>query len=171
MQQIFFPGAKRPLVLSLSVQVSLLLVLAALLPLMITIASSELLSRPLLIAKANASMETDAQTHILTIENSFSQPIIDVRVLSQSISFATYLSGDSSAAGAATKVLASGYQRNMNYVNWSLIDTQGKQRLFYPAPALPHGRYFIPPDTLKQLIATGNPAVSSGYYNPQGNIL
>src|SRR5690348_8872127 len=59
MRQIFFPGGKGRFAPSLSVQVSLLLVLAALLPLIITIASSELLSRPQLIAKANSSMETD----------------------------------------------------------------------------------------------------------------
>ena len=171
MQQIFFPGGKAQFSLSLSVQVSLLLVLAALLPLMITVASSELLSRPQLIAKANASMEIDAQTHILAIENYFSQPIIDVREFSQSASLTAYLHGDTSAAIAATHVLAAGYQHNTNYISWSLIDVQGKQRLFYPVPSLQHGRYFIAPEVVKQLTATNNAAISSDYYEPQGNRL
>lgn len=171
MQQHILPGSKRRFALSLSVQVSLLLVLAALLPLIVTIASSELLSRPQLIARANASMETDAQTHILTIENTFSQPIIDVRSLCDNPALTRYLQGDASAAAAVKNVLAGGYQRNLNYVSWSLIDEQGQQRLSYPVPALAHGRYFIPLETLTQSGATNNATISSGYYNPQGNVL
>jgi methyl-accepting chemotaxis protein len=156
---------------SLSVQVSFLLMLAVLLPLIITITSSELLSRPQLIAKANASMESDALTHIQTIDNYFSQPIIDVRSLSQNVLLANYLNGDLGMAHAATNVLLTGYQRNTNYINWSLIDAQGKQRLYYPIPALPHGKYFIPPDTIKQLTAANEASISSDFYNPQGNAL
>lgn len=158
--------------LPLSARVSLLLVLATLLPLIITITSSELLSRPRLIAQANASMETDAQTHIQAIENYFSQPIIDVRSLSQDTALATYLTtGGTNVAAQAANVLAAGYQRNTNYISWSLIDAQGKQRLFYPVPALPHGPYFIPPGTVKQLVEANSAAISSDYYNPQGNQL
>jgi hypothetical protein len=171
MQQTFFSGDKGRFARSLSVQVSLLLILAALLPLIITITSSELLSRPQLIAKANASMKADAQTHILAIENYFSQPIIDVRSLSQDDSLAAYLQGNSQAANAAMRVLAAGYQRNMNYIGWSLIDAKGAQRLSYPAPLPPHGRYFIPPETITRLLATNNAEISSDYYNPQGNML
>jgi methyl-accepting chemotaxis protein len=156
---------------SLSVRVSLLLMLAALLPLIVTIISSELLSRPQLVAQANASMESDARTHIQTIDNYFSQPIIDVRSLSQNTSLSAYLNGDSLVASAAINVLAAGYQHNTNYLNWSLIDAQGKQRLFYPTPAQPHGPYFIPPDTIKQLTAANEAAISSDFYNPEGNQL
>lgn len=169
--QTIFSGKREHFLRSLSVRVSLLLVLATLLPLIITIISSEVLSRPQLIAKADASMETDAQTHIQTIENYFSQPIIDVRSLSQNASLSAYLNGDTNAAAAATTVLKTGYQRNTNYTSWSLIDTQGKQRLFYPVPALPHGQYFIPPDTVKQLVAANSAAISSDFYDPQGNEL
>lgn len=171
MQQTLFPRGRRGLALSLSVRVSLLLVLATLLPLIITITSSELLSRPQLIAKANASMETDAQTHIQTLENYFSQPIIDVRSLSQSPSLVSYLKGNANASIEATNVLSTGYQHNTNYISWSLIDAQGVQRLFYPVASHPHGQYFIPPDTKKQLTAANNASISSDYYNPQGNAL
>jgi methyl-accepting chemotaxis protein len=156
---------------SLSVRVSLLLMLAALLPLIVTIISSELLSRPQLIKQANVSMEADAQTHIQAIENYFSQPIIDVRSLSQNPSLSKYLSGNLNTATEATDVLATGFQRSMNYITWSLIDAQGNQRLFYPIAARPHGKYLIPPDTAKQLMAANEAAISSDFYNPEGNQL
>jgi C4-dicarboxylate-specific signal transduction histidine kinase len=156
---------------SLSLRVSFLLMLAALLPLIITIVSSELLSRPQLIAQANASMASDAKTHIKTIENYFSQPIIDVRSLSQNASLAEYLNGNVEVKQQAVSVLATGYQRNTNYISWSLIDARGNQRLFYPVPAVSHGKYFIPPNTVKQLTAANEVAISSDFYNPQGNQL
>src|ERR1700730_6859494 len=113
---------------SLSLRVSFLLMCAALLPLIITIVSSELLSRPQLIAQADASMASDARTHIQTIENYFSQPIIDVRSLSQNAFLAEYLNGHAEVTRQASDVLATGYQRNTNYINWSLIDSHGNQR-------------------------------------------
>ena len=170
MKQILISRKKRRLLLS--VRVSLLLILAALLPLTVTIVSSELLSRPALISQANAAMETDAQAHVQTIENFFSQPIIDVSSLTQSSpALAEYLSGNNDVTADATKVLATGYQRNTNYITWSLIDLQGKERLFYPLAARPHGNYFIPPDTIKQLNVPNRALGSAAYYNPQRNLL
>lgn len=170
--QTFFSHHQRRFRLPLAAQVSLLLVLSALLPLAITIITSELLSRPQLIDQANAAMETDAQTHILAIENSFAQPIIDVRSLSGEPALAAYLAGDESKRADATHVLATGYQRNMNYVNWSLIDTQNRQRLFYPTSAQAHGPYLILPEDVRQLSSnTDNAVISSSYYSPQGNRL
>lgn len=168
MQTLFSRMRKR---LSLSVRVSFLLMLAALLPLVITIFSSQLLSRPLLISQANTAMETDIQAHIQTIENYFSQPIIDANLLSQNSFLSAYLTGNAGAAAQATNVLATGYQRNTNYITWSLIDAQGKQRLFYPVAAHAHGNYFIPPDTIKLLTASSNAQISSAFFDPQGNQL
>lgn len=169
MKQIFLLRKSKRI--SLSVRVSLLLMLAALLPLVTTIFTSQLLSRPLLISQANTAMETDVQAHIQTIENYFSQPIIDVSLLSQNPLFTTYLSGNTAVSDDATNVLATGYQRNTNYITWSLIDLQGNQRLFYPVTAHPHGSYFIPPDTIKRLITSGDTQISSAFFDPQGNLL
>jgi C4-dicarboxylate-specific signal transduction histidine kinase len=157
--------------LSLSVRVSILLVLAALLPLLITIISSEQLSRPQLIKQANTAMATDAQTHIQAIENYFSQPIIDVGLLSQNTTLADYLNGNNAATADATNVLATGYQRNVNYLTWSLIDPQGNLRLSYPRAASPHGPYLIPPQMMAQLTTPGKVVVSSAFYDPRGSQL
>ncbi len=157
--------------LSLSVRVSILLVLAALLPLLITIISSEQLSRPQLIQQAHTAMATDAQTHIQAIENYFSQPIIDVGLLSQNTSLADYLNGNNAAATDATNVFSTGYQRNVNYLSWSLIDPQDNLRLSYPGPASMHGPYLIPPEMMAQLTTPGKVVVSSAFYNPRGSQL
>jgi hypothetical protein len=116
-------------------------------------------------------METDIQAHIQTIENYFSQPIIDVNLLSQNPLLTAYLTGNAGVTAQATNVLVTGYQRNTNYITWSLIDAQGNQRLFYPVAAHPHGSYFISPDTVKLLTASSNAQISSAFFDPQGDQL
>ena len=54
--------------LSLSLRVSLLLVLAAVIPLFIVVAVSELLTRPALIAQGDLSMESDASIRVQLID-------------------------------------------------------------------------------------------------------
>jgi len=54
--------------LSLSLRVSLLLVLAAVIPLFIVVAASELLTRPALIAQGDLSMESDASICVQLID-------------------------------------------------------------------------------------------------------
>ena len=54
--------------LSLSLRVSLLLVLAAVIPLFIVVAASELLTRPALIALGDLSMESDASIRVQLID-------------------------------------------------------------------------------------------------------
>jgi hypothetical protein len=54
--------------LALSVRVSLLLMLAATLPLIITVAISEPLTRPALITQASKVMEADAQNRVQLID-------------------------------------------------------------------------------------------------------
>jgi len=116
-------------------------------------------------------METDIQAHIQTIENYFSQPIIDLSSISQNSLLSQYLSGNTNIAAKVDDVLATGYQRNTNYINWSLIDAQGNQRLFYPVAARPHGNYVIPPDTIKRLKTSSNAQISSVFFDPQGDQL
>ena len=62
------PTSRRSRGLSLPMRISGVLVLAALLPLLIVVASSELLTRPALIAQADRAMKTDAQTRVQLID-------------------------------------------------------------------------------------------------------
>lgn len=69
--------------LSLSLRVSFLLMAVAIIPLLITLAISELLSRPALIAQANIAMQTDAQSRVQLIDTYLSERMLDAETLTQ----------------------------------------------------------------------------------------
>ena len=69
--------------LSLSLRVSLLLVLAAVIPLFIVVAVSELLTRPALIAQADLAMESDASTRVQLIDTYLTERLLDAETLGQ----------------------------------------------------------------------------------------
>src|SRR5690349_13084554 len=77
--------------LSLSIRVSLGLVLAALLPLLITVAFSEFQSRPALTTQANTAMESDAKTRVQLIDTYFSERLLDTETLAQVTSVQQFL--------------------------------------------------------------------------------
>ena len=62
--------------LSLSFRVSLLLMMAAIVPLLITLAYSELSSRPALITQANLAMQTDARTRVELIDSYLTERLL-----------------------------------------------------------------------------------------------
>ena len=57
----------------LSIRISLWLLVASILPLLLTLIISELQSRSTLISQASRTMETDAQTHAQLIDNYFTE--------------------------------------------------------------------------------------------------
>ena len=77
--------------LSLSLRVSVLLMIAAILPLLITVASSELLSRPALVTQANIAMESDAQSRVQLIDTYLSERLLDVETLTQVPSLISFM--------------------------------------------------------------------------------
>ncbi len=155
--------------LSLSVRVSLLLMLAALLPLLIVVASSELLARPALVSQANTAMESDARSRTQLIDTYFTERMLDVAVLTQVPSLQAFMAappGNQDLATHAIYALVAGTYRDHRYTTWDLFDTQGKIRLYYPAPPLAHGKYIVPP-TYLQAVTTGKSFISEVYYDPK----
>ncbi|TMC99276.1 MAG: hypothetical protein E6J11_07845, partial [Chloroflexi bacterium] len=67
--------------LKLSVRISFFLILAAILPLLIALAFSEVQTRATLINQANRTLEADAQTHSQLIENYLTAKLLEVRTL------------------------------------------------------------------------------------------
>jgi hypothetical protein len=149
--------------LSLTARFSALLVLAVVLPLLITVIGSEVILRPTLLSQASTEMGNDAQTHAQSIDALFIARLQDLGYLRQFFAIQKYLSGYAAFKQQALSELALGFRLDSNYSNWSLLDTQGKIRLSYPAPPGNRGKYTIPPDIMQQL-QTSNKAIISDVY-------
>src|SRR5690348_15137859 len=80
MSQTDFPRRRR---LPLAVRFSFLLMLAAVLPLLITVGVSIYSARPALISQANDSLTTDAQTRAQLINTYLNERELDAQTLSQ----------------------------------------------------------------------------------------
>ncbi len=164
------PSRKRRL--SLSLRISLLLMAVATIPLMITLAYSELLSRPALITQANSAMQTDAQSRVLLIDTYLSERILDAETLTQVPTVQQFLefTPQFTSADLTTRTgyaLAAGLIRDRHYAVWSLFDTNGKPRLTYPVtiPPQQHGQSYVPPDLLSAVLS-GKTVISPVYYSP-----
>src|ERR1051326_6317298 len=80
--------------LSLTVRISALLMLAVVLPLLITVVGSELILRPTLLSQAATEMGNDAQVHAQAIDSLFIARLQNVGYLRQFFAIQKYLSGD-----------------------------------------------------------------------------
>ncbi len=167
-QQDFLPTRRG---VSLSVKVSLALVLAAIVPLLITLGFSELQTRPQLITQANNAMEGDAKTRVQLIDTYFHERLLDTLTITQVPSVQQFVAsppttpGYQSLATHALYGLVAGTFRDKNYTTWSLVDPKGHLLLYYPTKPKMHGQYFIPPQYLQAVDKGGN-FVSAVYYNP-----
>ena len=80
-RQILIAPRRRQL--SLSIRVSIFFVLAAILPLLFTVAFSEWQARPALTARANEAMESDARARVQLIDTYFNERLLDAQTLGQ----------------------------------------------------------------------------------------
>jgi hypothetical protein len=163
--------------LSLSLRVTFWLVVTAILPLLITLTISELLTRPDLIDKANTQMASDAKTRVQLIDTYFHERILDTETITQVPSVQSFMAlpPQTQKLDPATYMsqlqhadysLAAGIFRDKNYTTWALFNPQGKLLLAYPQPTVqPHGQYIIPPAYLKAVAKSTTPIISDVYYN------
>jgi hypothetical protein len=159
--------------LSLSLRVSLLLMLAAILPLLITVASSELLARPVLVTQANIAMESDVHSRVQLIDTYLNERILDAETLTQVPSLVAFMAtpprlATRDLAVHAGYALAAGILRDKRYTTWALFDPQGHLRLYYPTttPPAPRGHYLVSPGDVRE-IQSGKTFISPVYYNPK----
>ena len=156
--------------LSLSVRISLLLILAAILPLAVAVTSSELLARPQLIAQASAEMTSDARTRVSLIDAYLIERIQDVETLRKSTAVQNYLLGNKTYAQGASDGLATWRQLDANYDTWSILNAQqGQPLLSYPTVPQKRGNYYILPDLLKQLQQTNKTLLSPVFFDATRN--
>lgn len=129
---------------SLTVRVCLLLVLAALLPLLITVIISELLSRPLLISQASQGMEVDAQSRQSQIDSYIWQHVQDISAISQFQGIQSFIQGtnDNTIKTSIYQELVWGHHADPYDDSWTLFDAQGDIRLSYPKFPQMRGKSF-----------------------------
>lgn len=148
--------------LSLTLRVSLLLVLAVVLPLIITVVGSALILRPTLTSQAIAEMELSAQSRTQAIDSLFVARLQDISTLSQYAAIQQFLHGNAIYREQAIKVLELGQQLDEDYSAWAIFDAEGKNLLSYPGSPTPRGTYTdtIPGPLMDQLTATRQPLIS-----------
>ncbi len=162
MSRSFQPSRKK---LSLTVKVSALLVLAVVLPLLITVIGSELILRPTLMGQAQTEMGNDAQDHAQTIDSLLIARMQDIGFLGQYLAIQRYLSGQEAFKQQALGELALGYRLDPNYSTWTLFDTHGKVRLSYPALPGLRGKYAVAPEIVQQLHGVNKTRISDVYFD------
>jgi signal transduction histidine kinase len=152
---------------SLTALVSVLITLAAVLPLLITIVISQALSRPQLIAQSADAMAQDAHARVQLIDTYLHDRLHDVQTVSNLYALQQYALGHRAFKQQALNALMVGAQNDVNYVTWSVLDLQGHALLWYPMYPRLHGNKLIPSDVLAQIQLSNSPQISGVYYDPQ----
>ena len=154
---------------SLAARVSFMLVLAAILPLLITVIIIEFSSRPTLINQASREMETDARTRTQLIDSYFAERMLDSQAVSRLAPIQKFLAGDTGFKAQARNSLTSAQVRGSYYQDWSLFDLRGHLLLYYPTIPQMHGTSFIQPAALQQLQTSKKTLFSDVFYNSASN--
>lgn len=157
------PASKRKI--SLTVRVSALLVLAVVVPLIITVLSSEFILRPTLLNQAANDMESDAQTHAQAVDSYLVARLQELGSVGQYMAIQKSLMGDPAYQNQAHNELVVGNQLVPDYNAWTIFDARGNVRLSYPLPPKPHGKYLIVPGALQQLHGVNKSLISDVYFN------
>jgi methyl-accepting chemotaxis protein len=167
-QQDFLPARRG---ISLSVKVSIALVLAAIVPLILTLSFSEFQTRPQLITQANNAMAGDAKTRVQLIDTYFHERLLDTQTITQVPSVQQFVASPPTTPGYqilalhAQYGLSAGTFRDKNYTTWSLFDPKGDLLLSYPSAPKRHGQFLVAPQYLQKVDKGGN-FVSAVYYTP-----
>ena len=154
---------------SLTIIFSVILVSAVVIPLIITVISSELILRPTLLSQATTEMQTDAQSHTASIDTLLTSRLEALGSLSQFVAIQRYLAGGNTYVTQAANELSLGYHMDANYAYWALFDSTGKFKLSYPEKIANAEQLQIPADVLQKLLSTHHSQISDVYYDDQSH--
>lgn len=179
MSQIEFLSRQK-LPLALSVRISFILMLVAILPLLITVGVSEwVTTRPALVDQANQTMKADADTRIQLINTYLKERLLDAETLSLVPSVQAFMALTPTeppsaqflaAAQNAGYALNAGKFRDSHYITWRYFYPDGTPSfLSAPQGIQPHqyGSYLVPPQELLAVTTdkAGLPIISPVYYD------
>src|SRR5438876_3458581 len=155
---------------SLSVYISLLLVIIAIIPLLVTVGGIEVFLRSSLISQISADMERDVQTHVQVIDTYLAERLNDIETLGGSNPIRQLMAGDTTSKAAATNLLFTALHRDIaDYISLSLLDFRGNIVLSYPMAPTLHGKYLILPTMVQQIRTSEKVFVSDVFYDPLAN--
>jgi signal transduction histidine kinase len=151
---------------SLTALISVLIILVAIIPLVVTIMISQVLSRPQLISQSADAMAQDAHVRVQLIDAYLHARLHDVQTVSSLYAIQQFAQGDSRFKNQALKALIVGEQSDVNYDTWAVLDMQGHSLLSYPMPPRIHGDALIPPADLEAIQQSASAQISGVFYDP-----
>jgi len=172
-QANFTPRRRLPLAFRLS----FILMLAAVIPLLITVGISEYYARPALIDQANKAMATDALTRMQLINTYLTERLADAATLTQVPAVQQFMADPRDQASPvyqadrphAFYALLAGKLRDKRYLTWSLFYPDGILGLYNPLNINTKEEALVPAEfvqALKQGASKGLPIMSPVYYDP-----
>jgi hypothetical protein len=157
--------------ISLAAYLSLLLVLTAMIPLLVTVSSIIIFLRPALISQISTDMERDVQAHVQVTDTYLAERLNDIETLSEAAAIKGVLANSQANRGVASDLLFNVQHRDIaDYISLSLLDPHGNIVMSYPAAPLKHGKSLIQPEALQQIQQSGGVAISDVFYDPVANI-
>jgi len=143
---------------------------AAIIPLVLTLAFTYLVTRPALIDQYTTAMQSDASTRVQLINNYLAERFGDAKTLAHVPSIEAFLLLSPTATPAevadatvhATYGLAAGRVKDKNYELWALFDLQGNPMLAYPPQQV--ANEVISAQELTR-VASGNTFISPVFYS------
>ena len=151
--------------ISLMVRISVVLVLAVVLPLLITGIGSELILRPTLLSQASTEMGNDAQKHTQAIDSLLIAHLQDLQFFGKFLATQKFLAGDELFRKQALNELTLGYRLDANYSMWTLFNANGKMLLSSPTAPTLRGKYVIPPEIIQQVRKPNKTLISDVYFD------
>jgi hypothetical protein len=160
-----------PLRFSLSLRLSLLLLLAAVLPLVIVVTSDDFLARSRLIDQGTQALQTDVRNKADLVNTYIHERRLDVETLANiettQLFFHDVVTNQMNATDTSRAAIAlgAGQFRDKNYASWSYVDSQGQVRLSTNPNEMKPGAVQIPAPEL-QTELQGREYLSPIFYDP-----
>ncbi len=157
---------------SLSLRLSLLLFMAAVLPLIIVVTSDDLLARSRLIDQGTKALQTDVQSKADLVNTYIHERRLDAETLANIETTMIFFQDiatnhvNPTDTGRAAIALGAGQYRDQNYSFWSYVDLQGRIRLSTDQGQMVPGAVQIPAPEL-QAEQQGREYLSPIFYDPE----
>ncbi|HEX4207815.1 MAG TPA: cache domain-containing protein [Ktedonobacteraceae bacterium] len=156
---------------SLSMYISVLLALAAILPLAGTIISIEASLKPALVSQEQNLLSNDAKSQVQSIDSYLIERLAEVQNLSESLPVKAFMSGNQAEYSTVyTDLFNNQHLDTSDYISWSILGLHNNVVADYPNAPQKHGKTYILPENLQQVLNSDNAVISDVFYDTQSNL-